>query len=351
MDAVTVTIRDIAREVNFNYSTVARALKKDPRVAEKTRRLITKKAKEMGYQPNYVASALVKGGLNVIGLIVGDVSTLPYPFVVQSIERVARSHGLSLIVCSANAKREQEEHYLSIMQHYRPVGIIDMSQYSVGYDEYISNIQRSGCNIVMINRRCFDPEISEINFDYAVGSAAAIEHLVSEGHRRIVFLGFKGGRENVQARIEACRYAARKYGFELEEILGTEEDRNFLPEDYTMELDIECMTKIMRKRLQTGVSLPTAIFASNDFCAVGAIRACSEFGFRVPEDISVVGFDDSLGNLLPLPLTTVTMPVQEAAKIAAEHLLERAQGLCGPIKEEIPCEFIIRKSCLCASGK
>jgi len=335
---MSVTIKDIARIAKVSHTTVSRALNDSPLINDKTKNRIRKIAEELNYSPNVNAKSLVTLRSYNIGLFFSTLSTGTSAFffydVVRGVNREI-GHAYNLVVKGIDDLKEQ----FNRISPRNFDGIIVMSQ--SGDDlPMIRHIINRGIPAVMLNREADGLPIVSILSDERAGVHRLIDYMIRNGHRRI---GLIEGKPGFQSTIR------RKRGF-----LDAHADHGIAPDPDLQvigQYDVESGYAGM-KRLLEHPEPPTAVFCSNDEMAVGAIKAAFEKGLRVPDDISVAGFDDSVFAAYTTPaLTTVRRPIEEISRKGASVLLKmigenlkngRTDSGFDPIY--MPAELVVRES-------
>ncbi|SET38269.1 transcriptional regulator, LacI family [Natronincola peptidivorans] len=309
---MNVTIKDIAKLAGVSHTTVSRALNDSPLISQSTKTKIKTIAESLNYIPNYNAKSLVLHRSYNIGLFFSSIdegtSSSFFYEVVKGVNSVAHKE-FNLTVSGIDGYAN-----LNVINKKRFDGIIVMSQ-STKDDYFIYNILEKNIPTVVLNREVQDANVINILSDDRNGVQNAVEYLISEGHRDIALIeGKKGFRSSYE----------RKEGF-LQALIN-----HSIPmhRAYTVEgkYDLESGYKAM-KQLLSLQNIPTAVFCSNDDMAVGAIKAIVNEGLRVPEDISIVGFDDNVfSSFLSPALTTVKRPIEEISIKGATKLLKLIEG-------------------------
>ncbi|GAW92364.1 LacI family DNA-binding transcriptional regulator [Calderihabitans maritimus] len=331
---MTVTIKDIAKRAGVSYSTVSRALNNRPEVNEKTRREIQKLAEEMGYRPNAIARGLVTQKTGTLGLVIPDITNPFFPEVARGAEEEADRRGYNVFLCNTAWDLEKEQRYLEALVSKRVDGII-LSSASED-SEYVARLARSGPPLILINR-----VLKQVNTNYVVidnirGAYMVVEHLLDLGHRRIAYIGGPEKLEPSRERFEGYRLALAARGVDIDPLLVRY--GKFKKEDGYRNACVLLEDPALR---------PTAIFAANDILALGVIQAARDLGLQVPEQLSVVGFDDipfvSYGEIR---LTTVAQPKYAMGEMAAKILLDEIQNASKQQKKHVVLqpELVIRNS-------
>jgi DNA-binding LacI/PurR family transcriptional regulator len=325
------SIKDIARLAQVSHPTVSRALQHSPLVNLKTAEKIRKIAEEAGYRASAVARGLVTRQTRSIGLVV---TTIADPFtseVVSGIEQTANDHGYSVFLADSNADPEREKRVVRSFAERRVDGIIVTSS-RVG-DLYLPLLSEMRVPIILVNDQHPGAFVHSVMINNLEGARAAAEHLASLGHRRIAYLGDRFGYQS-----DAERFAGYRAGLDAARI-------PFAPElvvhgDGKPEAAMRAMDSLLAL-----LNPPTAVCCYNDMSALGAMRSIRLHGLRVPEDISIAGFDDLfIASYTQPPLTTVRQPMRRMGQLAMEHLLMLILGKESAVQIKIPSELIVRES-------
>ena len=326
-----VSIKDIARAASVSHSTVSRALRDSPLVSAETTALIRKIAKEQGYTVSAVARGLVTRKTKTIGVVV---TTIADPFVsevVSGIEQAANDHGYSVFLADSYADPDREVRVVQSFAERRVEGIVvTASRVGTIYLEILSELK---VPIVLINNQRRGEFMHSVMIENVEASRQATQHLIGLGHRRIAYLGDQFGYQSDTERFAGYRQALEQAALP------------FLPElvvhgDGKPEGGVKAMAFLLGLP-----QAPTAVFCYNDMSALGALRCIHESGLRVPEDISLVGFDDLFfASYTQPPLTTVRQPRQRMGLLAMEILLKLMSGQDSTDTIEVPAELIVRES-------
>jgi LacI family transcriptional regulator len=328
---MSVTIKDIAKIAKVSHTTVSRALNNSPFINEDTKKTIMEIAKELDYVPNFNARSLVLNKSYNIGLFFTSIGigTAPSFFhdVINGVKGVIKKD-YNLVVAAID---EYED--FSAINKRRFDGIILISQ-SNSDNVFINDMLKKKIPMVILNRQVQESSIVNIVSADIEGSFQALNYLIENGHRDIAIIeGKKGYISSLN----------RKEGF----IRALIENKIPINDEYIVcgEYDLESGYREMKKLLALS-KIPTAVFCSNDEMAVGAIKAIVEFGLKVPENISIIGFDDSLVCMYVTPeLTSVKKPIIEISRKGTDTLLKIIEGQT--IKGERICintDLVIRKS-------
>jgi DNA-binding LacI/PurR family transcriptional regulator len=333
-----LSIKDIARIARVSHPTVSRALQNSPLVNAQTAEKIRRIAAESGYRASAVARGLVTRRTRTIGLVV---TTVADPFaseVVCGIEQTANDHGYSVFLADSNADPERERKVVQAFAERRVDGIIVTSS-RVGA-LYLPMLAEMNVPIVLVNDQypgAFVHSVMIANFE---GMYAVAEHLLALGHRRIAYLGDQFGYQSDAERLAGYRAALKKAGVAAPAELVANGDGE-------PEAAVAAMEKLL-----TLAAPPTAVCCYNDMSALGAMRQIGARGLRVPEDISIVGFDDLFfASYLQPPLTTVRQPMRRMGKMAMESLFKLMSGEESVPQIKVEADLVVRESTAKLSAK
>ena len=326
---MSVSIKDIAKVAGVSPSTVSRALSDHPRISLETKERIRRLATEMGYSPSAVARSLVTQRTSIIGLAMAWVSDPLLAQVVRGIEDTALEHGYTVILSSFYGEPDREKEVLSTFRERRVDGIIIKSSCLDTYPH--SLLSQFGLPIVLINRPEYIYSVSTNNLH---GGRLATEYLLDLGHSRIGYIAAEIGRRTNLDRLKAYKEALQGRGIAFDPTLVAMGDGYARGGKEAM-----C-------RLLTLPSPPTAVFCYNDLTAIGAALAVREAGLQVPDDISLVGFDDiELTTYCHPPLTTVRQPAYKLGHRAMKMVLALMVDGQKATSVMLEGELVARRSC------
>ncbi len=325
------SIKDIARLARVSHPTVSRALQNSPLVNAKTAERIRRIASESGYRASAVARGLVTKRTRTIGLVV---TTVADPFaseVVCGIEQTASDHGYSVFLADSNADPERERKVVQAFAERRVDGIIVTSS-RVGA-LYLPLLSEMMVPIVLVNDQYPGAFVHSVMIGNLEGSRAAAKHLVELGHTRIAYLGDQFGYQSDVERFAGYREALDRAGIPFLSEFAVHGDGK--PEAAMSAMD----------KLLALANPPTAVCCYNDMSALGAMQSIRLHGLRVPEEISVVGFDDLFfASYTQPPLTTVRQPMRRMGQLAMENLFKLMSGEESVVKVKVEAELIVRES-------
>ncbi|TDO69926.1 LacI family transcriptional regulator [Halanaerobium saccharolyticum] len=310
-----VTIKTIAKELGVSYATVSRALNDHPDVNEETKKRVISKANEMGYQPNAIARGLVNNETKTIGLVIPDITNPFFPQVARGVEEAAVTADYNIFLCNTNWNPEREDHYVNALMQKQIDGLI-MTPSSEDVN-HLKNLLNSQLKTVFISSFIPLNDYTSIIVDNAKGTEKAMNYLIKKGHRNIAFIGAGEERYANQERLKGYKNSLKKHDIKIEDKYITN-----VKNSYDRKSGFDLMNQIINNFNKK--QLPTAVICYNDLLALGVIQALRLKGFRIPEDMAVIGFDDiSFSSLPEVQLTTIAQPKYEMGKIALETLIEK----------------------------
>lgn len=326
-----ISIKDIARVAKVSHSTVSRALHNSPLVSHETAQRIREIAREKGYRPSAVARSLVTRRTKTIGVVVTRIADPFIAEVVNGIEEVANDHGYSVFLANSNANPDREVKVVHSFHERRVDGIL-VTASRVGA-LYMPLLTEMRVPTVLINNQHPGEFVHSVMIDNVTASSQATEHLIQLGHKRIAYIGDQYGFQS-----DTERFAGYRRALEIADV-------PFLPELIAHgDGNAEGGMHAMQKLLET-VDPPTAVFCYNDMSALGALRSIRAKGMRVPEDISVVGFDDLfIASYTNPALTTISQPMKQMGSTAMEILLKLFNGANSQNNIKVQGQLIVRES-------
>lgn len=325
------SIKDIGRLANVSHSTVSRALRGSPLISPETAARIRELAEQTGYRPSAVARSLVTSRTDTIGVVVTSIADPFAAEVVLGIEDAANANNYSVILANSNALPDREIKVVRAFEERRVDGIIVTSS-RVGAT-YVELLSRTRVPIVLLNNQHPSDYVYSVMIDNVGASMCATRHLIGLGHRRIAYIGDRFGCQSDTERFSGYLSALDLAGLP------------FTPEYVTHGNGRpECGTSTMEALLALP-SPPTGVFCYNDMTAIGALRAVAERGLRVPDDLSLVGFDDLfVAQYSTPPLTTVRQPMRDMGRLALETLVKLLSGGSTQPSIKLSGELIVRQS-------
>jgi LacI family transcriptional regulator len=321
-----VDIRDVARRAKVSTATVSRTVNRVATVDAQLAKRVWKAIDELGYYPNRQARALVSGRSRVFGLIVSEITNPFFPEIVQTFETLAVEQHYEILLTSTIHDPKRMELAVRRMIEGRVDGVAILT---FGMEEdLLEHLRFRNLPLVFVDIGPKAPRVSNIRVDYADGIRQAVQHLAALRHERIGFIAGPLRLRSAMARKDAFQASMKEIGLPVKP--------DFLIEgDHRLEGGKRALKKLAQLRER-----PTAVLCSNDMTAIGVMREAFELNIKVPQDLSVVGFDDiRMAEFLTPPLTTVQMSQSELARLAFEALLKE-------VKRETPvpdgCEYVLK---------
>ena len=327
---MSATIKDVARLANVSAMTVSRAINNTGYIAPATRKAIKEAIETLNYRPNAIARTMVTQKSNVISLIVPDISNPFFSELIKVAEAILKQHGYSLLISEAEWNIENERDFVNSSIGRMVDGVI-MFTPRLTDDELVA-FSRS-IPLVVVDRSMEGTPVMDVYVDNYQGAFAATEYLIKAGHRRIGYIRGWEDVLNTKRRQEGYMNALAEYGIQFDEALvqagDYREGSGYRSFEYFMNLP----------------EPPTAIFASNDMMAYGFMSACVSNGLKVPDDISVMGFDGIKLFFTPVPgLSTVNHPRNEMIQKAIYMLLGFPKDKIDECDKFLYTELILRDS-------
>ncbi len=325
------SMKDIAERVGVSITTVSHALNGTRYVASETRRRIEEVSRELGFYKNVHARRLARGRSDFFGLIVSDIGNPFFPEIIKSFETAALEQGCDLLLCNTNYDPHRTEVAVRKMIENKVRGVAVMtSEFSTKLAEELAAHEVAA--LFYFDLGPMGRNVSKIRVNYRRGICQAIDHLHALGHREFAFLAGPQTLHSAVVRRMAFIDALREWG---------------LPSERTLEGNHKVDGGILAAQtLLAHLPLPTAILCSNDLTAIGAMKALTEAGVRIPEDASVVGFDDiDFAQLSNPPLTTVSLSRQRLGTLAFEALAKMLRSKRrGGAEYVVETQLVVRKS-------
>jgi LacI family transcriptional regulator len=326
----TVTIQDVARAAGVSVSTVSRVLNGKVDVASDTQTHILDVIEKLGYTSNLAARSMRSFRTNLIGLIMPDIA-FPYAIeVMKGVNRAIAESEYDLLVYTTGDVRKHgtalhEQKYVSLLNNSITDGVLVVAPAASEF--------HSAGPLVSVDPSVINPSYPAVHATNYQGAMDAMRYLLDLGHRRIGFIGGRAELGSAARRLQAYRDALEQAGLPLDESLVT-------AGDFTTETGIRCARQLLSLDPR-----PTAIFASNDQTAIGVFHVATELGLRIPEDLSVVGFDN-IPDAAYLNLTTVDQFIGEMGYVATNMLIALINGETLPEQtRRVPTKLVVRGSC------
>lgn len=307
------TIRDVAKSAGVSVATVSAVINSNSKVkvSEELRRRVEKAIKELNYKPNRIARALSKNDSQIIAYVVPSITNRFFSQLAKYIEDMACEKNYSIYLCNTDGKTERVKLYTKNLIENRVSGIISTLTWELTDSSFIKEIDEANIPIVGLAGARESEQIDTVITDDEEGGRIATEYLIKKGHTNIGFIGLHKSR-TTKKRLKGYFLSLKKFDLPIKKThieLGTE---------FTREGGYILAENMLKRCPEI-----TAIFVYNDEMASGVIDKLHELGIRVPQEMAVMGFDDSVAEYVKPKLTTMVIPKQEMAKIAMELLFER----------------------------
>jgi LacI family transcriptional regulator len=329
-----VSIRDVATRAGVSIATVSRAVNRIPSVDPELARRVWRAIDEVGYLPNIQARALVSGRSRMLGLIVSEITNPFFPELVQEFENLAVAQGYEVLIGSTNYEPARTESLIRRMLQRNVDGVAVMT-FGIE-EELVQKLVEREFPLVFVDAGPDLPNIRVLKVNYGEGIRQAVQHLAALGHRKIAFITGPLRLRSAVARRDSFLKSMAELGL----VVPAE---HIVEGNHTMEGGMGAM-----EHLTALNELPTAVLCSNDMTAIGVLHALYRTTHNVPQDISVVGFDDiHLAQFMLPPLTTVQMSCKDLAAAAVEALragIERDNPKASRTEWQIPTRLVVRQS-------
>ncbi|GMA15320.1 LacI family transcriptional regulator (plasmid) [Deinococcus metallilatus] len=328
---MSVTIHDVARQVNLSIATVSRALNRPESVPEPTRQRVLEAVRLTGYRPDAIGRSLREGRSRSVGLIVSDIRNPFYASITKAVEDIAQARGYGVLICNADEKPERAQEALHFLASHQVSGIIHVP---TGENvAVLGELEARGVPIVDLDRVSGLQNAGAVLVNNRQGARQAAEHLIGLGHQRIATIAGPQHLTTGRERLEGFRQALEEAGIRLLK-------RHVEFGDFR-----EASGMRAAQRLFALPKPPTALFVANNEMMAGALGAVLESGRRIPHDISLVGFDDARwAQYMHPPLTVVAQPIDAIGTLAAEQLFERIEGKPAARIQVLDTQLIVRAS-------
>lgn len=330
-----MTIKDLAAKTGYGVATVSRVLNGQPNVSEKARNVILEAAKECNFAVNVNARQLKQQQSTTIAVVVKGTYNQLFGELVENIQSLIAQTDYSLYVDYMDEDNNEVQEAIRLCQEKKPIGILFLGGNKRNFEKDFHKITIP-CVLVSNNAGSLSfSNLSSVSTDDRVAAYDAMEALIELGHRRIVMIG--GNRkvsDTSRLRYEGCMQAMEKHGVTFDETLDYQGTR------YSMQAGYDAAARL----LVSGRRF-TALFAAADVMAIGAIRALRDSGLRVPEDVSVIGFDGlALGSFLVPQLSTVAQSAKRMALRSVEILIQQIESESAPCHESTPHTVCLKES-------
>lgn len=324
-------IHAVARLAKVSIATVSRTINRVPSVNPKLSKRVWDAIQKLDYYPNPQARALVSGHSRLLGLIVSEITNPFFPELIQVFEEVAVEHGYEVLIGSTNYDPERMKRCIRRVVERDAEGVAVMT---FGIERpLLDQLADRQIPLVFVDVAPQLPGISVLRVDYRHGIRQGVQHLAALGHRDIAFVAGPLNLHSAESRLAAFRESLMECGIPVQQHLMVESD-------HTMEGGIASAATLLAQK-----TLPTAIMCSNDMLAIGVMHELFRAGLRVPDDISVVGFDDiHMAEMIIPPLTSIQMARSELARAAVTALRAHIEHLSPQREYQIHTHLVVRAS-------
>lgn len=307
-----MNIHEIARRARVSTATASRAINRVPTVNPVLAKRVWNVIEKLGYYPNTQARALVSGKSRIFGLVISEITNPFFPEIVQMFEQIAVQNDYEILLASTGNDPKRMETSVRRMIERRVDGVAVMT---FGMEEGIlTDLKLRQVPLVFVDVGPSRPRVSNIRIDYLHGICQAVQHLAALRHERIGFISGPPRLKSAEARKRAFQRSIQEIGLDVDDSLIAEGD-------HTIESGVAACAQLLALP-----NRPTAILCSNDMTAMGVMRKAYEEGITIPQDFSVIGFDDiHLAQFVLPALTTIQMSQRELARLAFHALLEETQ--------------------------
>ena len=329
-----VTMREVAENAGVSIATVSHVINGTRFVSPEVRKRVKNVMQELGYRPNSLARSLRIGESKTIGMIVPDVANQFFADISRQIENISFQQDYSVILCNSDNDVEKQLSYISTLLKKQVDGVIFIS--AGESSEHLEQLSLSQVPVVVVDRDVALAYADVVLLDNKDAGYKATRHLTDLGHKRIACISGPNDLAPSMLRVEGFKNALADAGITCKKeyiVLG----------DFLFSGGENAMNTLLNQD-----PIPTAVFALNDMMAIGAITAIRRAGLHVPQDISIVGFDDiRMASAVSPALTTISQPVEQMAQIAAELLINKIKSKTSKNENQrvlLKAELVIRES-------
>lgn len=329
--AERLDIHAVARLAKVSIATVSRTINHVPTVNPKMAKRVREAIRELNYFPNTQARALVSGRSGLLGLIVSEITNPFFPELIQGFEDVAVEHGYEILIGSTNYEPERMQRCIRRMMERNAEGVAVMT---FGIEQPLLNqLADRHIPLVFVDVAPEKPGISLLRVDYHHGIRQGVQHLAALGHRSIGFVTGPLRLHSARSRLSAFEQSLEECGLPIEKRLIVEGD-------HTMEGGIAAAERLLAEKRR-----PTAVLCSNDMLAIGVLHRVTRAGLRVPDDMSIIGFDDiRMAEMMMPPLTSIQMSRAELARAAVTALRAHVEKTSPQREYPIETRLVVRQS-------
>lgn len=328
------TIRDVAKHAGVAPITVSRVINNADYVSQKTRDRVEAAVEELGYVPNMLGQSLRFKRTMTLALVLADITNPFWTTVARGVEDVAQANGYSIILCNTDESEAKQEQYLQMLLRRRIDGIL-LVPASSSDPNPVQLIQKQGIPVVLLDRKIANVQVDIVRADSENGAYQLTNHLLSLGHKHIAMLS---GPETVSTAVDR----ANGYQQALTNANLSPDVSRLYWGEFTQDSGYQ-----LAKAALSASPPPTALFAANNFIAIGALHALKELDLRVPDDIALVTVDDTPPTFLQEPfMTVIAQPARDMGQQAAQLILDRLTDTTDNSRQHIilPTQLFVRAS-------
>ena len=332
-----ITITDIANKLKVAPSTVSRALRNQSSISQKTKNAVLALAKKLNYQPNDIAINLLRRKSNTIGVIVPQITSHFYSAIITSIQDVLSNTAFNLMVCISNESFKEEVVLIQKLEKLQVDGVLVSTSSEAKNFDHLKKLQKKGIPIVIFDRDCPGVKADKVLVDDYSGAFEAVEFLIQSGCEKIAHLGGPHNSSTSKHRLKGYLDALKKHKIPIKK-----EYIRYVS-GFTSKSGIKTSKDLLKLK-----NPPDAIFAVNDNIAIAAMNVAKKMNIKIPEELSIVGFnDDPHSSFVSPSLSTVLQPVFSIGMLSARILLHHLKDVDAKIEfrhEVFKTELITRES-------
>jgi len=328
-----VTIKDIAKQAGVSTATVSHVINKTRFVSDVLQERVKNAIEDLDYQPNIMAGSLRSRRTKVVGLIVPDSSNPLFAAFLRLVEQVSSSSNYNVLLCNSSYNFENELSCIRVIRSKKVDGLIIIP--TTTNSDHINQLVENKLPVVVLHHIIPGCKADSVIVNNFKGTYEATIHLINLGHKHIVYIDRPVSLPHSLERLNGYRKALEEHGIRQDDNVIQCSGFNYIDGS-------EAMKKLLKRKPDI-----TAVLAFNDTIAMGAIRTINDHGLKVPDDISVVGFDDiELCSFITPRLTTIHFPKYKMAQATVDILLKRIEDseIKKPIKKVLPLNLVIRES-------
>lgn len=317
-----IDINYIAQMAGVSRSTVSRVLTKKTNVKASTKAKVEQVMQELNYRPNSMARGLVMGRQNLIGLIVTDIRNPFYTELIWTISNAIRKKGYMMTLYNSGEANRENDQFLWGLLDYGFSGLIFAD--ARNEESFLSFLENASCPVVLVNRNIeFKNPFDTISIDNFKGGYLATKHLIELGHKRIAMLKGPAFSATSQGRYEGFLYALKEAGIPV--------NNDYV---YSGILNMESGRTFAKNVILNSKHPPTAVFVGGDLMSYGVMDECLANGVMIPDDLSIIGFDDiPFSGTSMINLTTISHPYTQMGELVAEKIIKRIENSSAPIEQ------------------